>query len=453
MIELLWRVNMNNRLLLAFYGDDFTGSTDAMEALTIHGFKTVLFLEAPDEKMLERFEDVQCIGVAGTSRAKNAAGMKEELTPVFEKLKEINPYFVHYKTCSTFDSAPDVGSIGFASDLARNYFSNRPYPLLVAVPQLGRYTVFGNHFSRMDKTVYRLDRHPIMSKHPVTPMNESDLRLHLSKQTAQEINLISLSDLEGGKSYVLNLLNNLNGIVLFDAFNENHLETIASSLWETRNEESQFLVGSSGVEYALAEKWKKDGLNNAISPTKNTKKTDRILVVSGSVSEITSKQMKDAINKGFYAEQIPYQYFGKNEVPTEYLDRVSQLIDDKKKVILYTSDGPGDKAVVQTRIHMEGLGVSSHNIGETIGRDLGKWTKEIVRKAKLDRVIISGGDTSGFVTKELGIYALEIIKSVSPGAPLCEAFSTDESFNGLEIALKGGQLGGENYYSNVLSIS
>lgn len=31
------------RLLLGFYGDDFTGSTDAMEALDQYGLKTILF--------------------------------------------------------------------------------------------------------------------------------------------------------------------------------------------------------------------------------------------------------------------------------------------------------------------------------------------------------------------------------------------------------------------------
>ena len=33
-----------NPLLMAFYGDDFTGSADAMEALTINGVRTALFL-------------------------------------------------------------------------------------------------------------------------------------------------------------------------------------------------------------------------------------------------------------------------------------------------------------------------------------------------------------------------------------------------------------------------
>ena len=34
-------------LLLTFYGDDFTGSTDAMEALSVNGVPAVLFLAPP----------------------------------------------------------------------------------------------------------------------------------------------------------------------------------------------------------------------------------------------------------------------------------------------------------------------------------------------------------------------------------------------------------------------
>ena len=33
--------------LLSYYGDDFTGSTDVMEALATHGIDTVLFTRLP----------------------------------------------------------------------------------------------------------------------------------------------------------------------------------------------------------------------------------------------------------------------------------------------------------------------------------------------------------------------------------------------------------------------
>jgi len=44
----------NHGMLLAYYGDDFTGSTDVMEALSVNGVGTVLFLEQPDEAALGR---------------------------------------------------------------------------------------------------------------------------------------------------------------------------------------------------------------------------------------------------------------------------------------------------------------------------------------------------------------------------------------------------------------
>jgi uncharacterized protein YgbK (DUF1537 family) len=39
-------------LLLTFCGDDFTGSTDAMEALTLAGLRTVLFFSPPAPELL-----------------------------------------------------------------------------------------------------------------------------------------------------------------------------------------------------------------------------------------------------------------------------------------------------------------------------------------------------------------------------------------------------------------
>jgi len=57
--------------LLAYYGDDFTGSTDAMEAMTAAGVPTVLFLDTPNPAMLARFPDARCIGIAGSSRGRS----------------------------------------------------------------------------------------------------------------------------------------------------------------------------------------------------------------------------------------------------------------------------------------------------------------------------------------------------------------------------------------------
>jgi len=93
--------------------------------------------------------------------------------------------------------------------------------------------------------------------------------------------------------------------------------------------------------------------------------------------------------------------------------------------------------------------VKRENIGIYIGEKLGEWTKQIIDRVDLQRVIISGGDTSGFVTSNLDIYGLEVLDSIAPGAPLCLAYSERAKFDRLEIALKSGQLGGPAFFEKV----
>ncbi|MGO8249179.1 hypothetical protein ACC809_36725, partial [Rhizobium johnstonii] len=37
----------------------------------------------------------------------------------------------------------------------------------------------GNLFAAYQGRIFRIDRHPVMSRHPVTPMDEADLAVHL----------------------------------------------------------------------------------------------------------------------------------------------------------------------------------------------------------------------------------------------------------------------------------
>ncbi|MFB4258297.1 type III effector Hrp-dependent outer protein [Niallia circulans] len=438
-----------NRLLLGFYGDDFTGSTDAMEALDQYGLKTILFLRIPDQGMLKRFEDVDCIGVAGTARAKGLAGMKEELKPVFSFLRDLNPSFVHYKVCSTFDSSPETGSIGFASDLARRFFEKGSYPLLVAAPNLGRYTVFGHHFAAFKDEVFRLDTHPVMARHPVTPMDEADLAKHLQKQTKQKIANVTILDLEAKSASEIVKDESEAGLIVYDALNRGHMEKVSEVLWEKRGERAQFVVGSSGVEYALGEAMKRERPIERTDRVKKPSQAERIFAVSGSVSDVTKSQLLAAEAAGFHAIQIPVELFTDEEKAEAFLADVAAMIAAKQKVVIYTAKGADDPAIVETRKHLSESGVAKEEIGIFIGEKLGAWTKSILDRVDVRRVIISGGDTSGFVTSNLDIYGLEVLDSVAPGAPLCLAYSESEKFDGLEIALKSGQLGGEHFFENV----
>ena len=182
------------QLLLSFYGDDFSGSTAVLEVLALAGVRTVLLLRAPGPDLPARLPGVQALGVAGVSRSLAPAALEAELAPAFAALAALPARLVHYKVCSTFDSSPEVGSIGRAVELGQAAFAPAFVPVLAGAPALGRYCVFGHLFARSgpDGPVHRLDRHPTMSRHPVTPMTESDLALHLARQTSRKIALLDI---------------------------------------------------------------------------------------------------------------------------------------------------------------------------------------------------------------------------------------------------------------------
>src|ERR1700731_1513541 len=90
-------------LRFVFYGDDFTGSTDALEVLAFAGWRCALFLDTPGQELLERFEYLDAIGIAGTSRGMSPEEMDAHLPQIFNRLVQIGAPLIHYKVCSTFD--------------------------------------------------------------------------------------------------------------------------------------------------------------------------------------------------------------------------------------------------------------------------------------------------------------------------------------------------------------
>src|ERR1700756_3224139 len=101
---------MPQSLLYAFYGDDFTGSTDALEALAADGVRSALFLSPESLAHLERFPGLQAIGLAGDSRSRTPEWMDARLPEIFRRLQAFGAPVTHYKVCSTFDSSPERGS-------------------------------------------------------------------------------------------------------------------------------------------------------------------------------------------------------------------------------------------------------------------------------------------------------------------------------------------------------
>lgn len=450
----------DQKMLLAFYGDDFTGSTDAMEALSLSGLRTVLFLSAPDPELIrKKFPDLRCVGVAGTSRAMSPAQMDKEFAPVLQQLWSIGAPVTHYKVCSTFDSSPEIGNIGHVADMAhQSLVPGQVISILAGAPPLRRYTVFGNHFAAYGDEIYRLDRHPVMSRHPSTPMHESDLRVHLSHQTRTEIGLMNMNDLAGDEKQVdareAQRLDAKPGMLLYDALTNEHLSTVGRLLWKHGRQSPHFVIGSSGVEYALAAHWRATGViadkPATFAPLKPVK---QLLVVSGSASPMTAQQIEWASKNGFDCIRMPavklLQSEHEEQVRRELFDRALTSLNGGNSVVLYSASGPDDPSIAEVRKHIASRSGSAGDTARVFGKAMGQLTRALLARTGLRRLVIAGGDTSSYAAQELELYGLEMCAQLTPGAPLCRAYSEETQFDGLEIAFKGGQMGKADYFGMV----
>lgn len=417
------------RRLLTFYGDDFTGSTDVMEALASHGVQTVLFTRLPTEKEFAPFRNHEAIGVAGTSRSQSPQWMEEHLPLAFGWLKSLGARFCHYKVCSTFDSSPGTGSIGRATDIGAQLFGQAVVPLVVGAPQLRRYTFAGHLFAGYQGETYRIDRHPVMSRHPVTPMQESDLRRHLARQTAQETMLAT----EGWPE---------KGIGLLDVHDAATQLAAGRRLLGLPDQARPFVVGSSGVEYALlAAMMAADDIAGTakFEPLKALAQT---IVVSGSVSPTTERQIRHALQQGFESVPVdPMALAGEAaEVLRTAIREANRVLSAGKSPIIHTALGPQSDKGDELSLMDSGR--------RRVGENLGTVLKSVLETSRLPRVVLAGGDSSGHALGQLNIHALttRMPLPATPGSPLCISHSNSKIFSGIEIALKGGQVGDDNYF-------
>ncbi|MBA4106816.1 MAG: serine kinase [Pirellula sp.] len=411
-------------LLLACLADDFTGATDALESLTLAGLQTVMFADAPSPQAVAAIHGLQAIVVATAARSWTSEE-SERVRPMLAALRELRPRHVVYKVCSTFDSSPQRGNIGRVIEIGSEVFKQATVPVVPGAPTLGRYAVFGNLFAAgsiaSGADVYRLDRHPVMSRHPVTPMLESDLRRHLSLQTDRTIGLfdvreLSLPPAERRRAWAAAAT--AHAILLCDLLTVDQQAALGGLLDDSADGQApRFSVGSSGATSSLGAYW---NANDACKPRTDWPPVNPqrpILVVSGSCSAVTGRQINAALSAGW----VGVDAFS----PTAATD-MAAVLRSGRNGILHTCIGPDDQ---RRTIELPDMGTRLGGIASDI----------LANAPTVGRVVFAGGDATSHALAQLGMKTFRMITRITPGAPLCQS-------DGYEIVCKGGQAGPDDFF-------
>lgn len=415
-----------------WYGDDFTGATDTLATLAEAGQRALLFLRIPTPRQLASAGLLDAVGIAGATRAMAPDAMARELDEAGRFFAALGVSLLHYKCCSTFDSAPEIGSLGAAARALRPHFSNPLLPVIGGQPNLGRYCLFGTLFAAAGAggSVHRIDRHPTMSMHPVTPMDEADLRRHLAAQGLERVALVDYRSHEGeGAGQALDAaLAAAPEAVLFDVSRPVDLTAIGALLRERMSTGPMLAIGASSVAQAFAgfPKAAKVEMPKLAPPASG----GNLLALVGSLSPVTRAQVELA--EGYERIAIdPARLTGE----PAYLDalRAETLARLAKRNVMLITDKP------------TGAPAETGKVAAATGVLL----RAIMNEAKVARLVVAGGDTSTLAIRSLDLWGLSYRSPCTPGAPLCRAHSDDARLDGLDIVLKGGQMGTPDFFNRV----
>ncbi len=260
-------------------------------------------------------------------------------------------------------------------------------------------------------------------------MDESDLRLHLARQTGLPIAL-------AGPDWPSA------GIALLDVHDDATQLAAGRRLAALPPQAAPFIIGSSGVEYALMRALADAGTIAGRASFAPLARVVQTMVVLRQRFAHHRAQIRHALTQGF--DSVPVSAValasGEAQAMADAVAQSLQILQRGRSPLVHTALG----AATDDGARIDASSDGRRNIGEGLGQILAR----VLAQTSLTRVTIAGGDTSSHALGQLDIFALTMRHPLpaTPGSPLCKAVSATPRLNGLEIALKGGQVGGDDYF-------
>lgn len=409
--------------------DDFTGGTDIASFMVKGGLPTLQVIGVPSFDISDKAKDIEALVISLKSRSCPKEIAIADSIKAAEYLKKIGCRQIIFKYCSTFDSTKD-GNIGPVTDALMKYLNCSFTIFSPALPINGRTVYFGQLFVKGEL----LNESP-MRYHPLNPMTKSSVIDLVHMQSDGKCSLISHEDLQQETSVIHEKIAKLKedgfNYVAVDAIDEKDLLKQAEVF-----KDYPFITGGSGIGYAMAKIFSQ-GQVLQDSSAKGNPNQGKAIVLSGSCSAMTNKQVNLYKEKAPSVEiDITKLLDSKQDIDSfvsEILENIKQVDNTSLAPIVYSTATPD--LLSKNKEKYKNIDISR------ILEDVFYKLSVLLKESGYTKFIIAGGETSGQVTKALGVTGFYIGPTIAPGVPWVKAINED-----ISLALKSGNFGDEMFF-------
>lgn len=412
--------------LFGVVADDTTGANDigVMFSKSHSTVKVVTF-----DENLELEKDANVVIVDTDSRLDSLDLSYQKVFQATKKLEQLGCTKFFNKTCSVFR-----GNIGSEFDAMLDALNEEFAVIILAFPKNGRKTINGIH------TVHgKLLEDSEFANDPVHPMKQSNLVSILQEQTKRKVTSIDLSSVRQGVEVLRRKIEEARqsyNYCIIDSETQEDLGIVASACKDIK-----VLAGSSAIAEELPKYIKLVPMNNPKNKL-NIKDSHGVLIVSGSLTPQTRRQTEYLINTGIASVIVDSRFvFSKDEKENEVLRAYQEAIaylEQGKDVLVMANNDP--EVVQQTKEMGIQKSLDELTISKSVSATLAEITEKIVNNTGLQRLVVAGGDTSGTVTRQLGITGNYVLEEIETGVPSGLAIGRN-----LLIVLKSGSFGSPEF--------
>ena len=410
-------------MLIGVIADDLTGATDVALMLKREGLRVVQYAGEPAPS--RPLPEADAVVVALKSRTAPAGEAVAQSLASARVLRAGGAKQVMFKYCSTFDST-DAGNIGPVAEALMAETGAKSAVFCPAFPA-NRRTVYQGHLFVGDTL---LSDSP-MRDHPVTPMRDANLVRVLGRQTAMPVGLIPHAIIDQGPDAIAAAIAEREKagpvMLVCDALSDRHLRDLGMAL-----RGAPFLTGGSGIAMGLPANF---GFTAGTAGTERmAAPSGRCLVLAGSCSEATRRQVAAAIAAGLPAYRLdplgPDSLTAQADAALRWLAEQDQA----RPAVIYATAAPD--AVIAAK---QALGPDQ--AGAQVEQALSRIAIGAVEQGAA-RLLVAGGETSGAVVAALGVTVLEIGPEIAAGVPWTRSIGQPD----LALALKSGNFGDEDIF-------